>query len=124
FILHHKDRLRASCWLRLTGGQPARRLFLDSREVDFERRAMAWLAIHQDGSSALLYDSENRGQPQAGAFSLGLGGEEWLEDVSLGGSVHAGSGVRHRQQHGSAGTNLDVPVRISRLELHTGCLER
>jgi hypothetical protein len=40
-------------------------------------------------ASTLFHDVGDDGKPEAGSFSLALRSEEWLEDLRLGGGVHA-----------------------------------
>src|SRR3989441_5198005 len=54
-----------------------------ARQVDLERSALARFAIDPDVAFALLDDTVNRGEPEAGALGS-LGSEEGLEDMRLG----------------------------------------
>src|ERR1019366_8122163 len=86
FIFGKKYRLRARGHgnrgkdsgrggLRLDGGRRHR------RKQNSELGAAPQFARYRNRSAALLHDSVNRREPQAGAFTLWLGGEERFEDV-------------------------------------------
>ena len=55
------------------------------------------LGVDLHGPAGLGDDAVDRGQPEAGAVALGLGGEEGLEGAVDGGLVHAGAGVGDTQ---------------------------
>src|SRR5262245_66474264 len=51
-------------------------------QLDGERRARAELAGHADLAAVALQDGVHHGEPEAGALARGLGGVEWVEDVT------------------------------------------
>src|SRR2546427_11303929 len=68
----------------------------DLGEVNAKDGAGARLALHLDESAALLDDTVNRGQAQAGPFAYLLGRKEGLEDMRLDVAVDTASGIAHR----------------------------
>lgn len=73
--------------------------------------------------AGLRDDAVDGGEAEAGAVTLGLGGEEGLEDAVDRGLVHAGAGVRHAQPHvparlqaGPAGGVGGVHVDVGRVD--------
>src|SRR5271166_4800554 len=66
---------------------------IDAREINGEDGAAAGLALNEDVAAALLDDAVDGGKSEAGTFAFFLGGEERLEDASLGFTVHALAGV-------------------------------
>ncbi|CAN5191699.1 hypothetical protein BH10PLA2_BH10PLA2_24630 [soil metagenome] len=72
-------------------------IFIRLRKVGSERCTQSDLAIDLDESSALLDDSEHRGQAQSGALANFFGCKEGFEHMCFGGLAHARSSVADRQ---------------------------
>ena len=107
-IFHHQDGFAARCCLirhflnrRLGAGAVP-------RQVDLEGRALAGFTIDIDEPLVLFDDAIDRRQPQAGALTHLLGGEEGLEQVGQGGCINAAAVVAHRQQDIGALHSLDM----------------
>ena len=49
------------------------------RQVDLDRRAVAFLAVDLDVAARLLDEAEHHAEPEAGALADLLGGEEGIE---------------------------------------------
>src|SRR5271157_1856595 len=62
--------------------------FENTREVDLERRSLSRLAVHPDVAAALLHDSEDHGEAEAGPLAAFLRGEERLEEMLPGFLAH------------------------------------
>src|SRR3972149_4899865 len=82
-------RLDESCGLRLRRGW----------KVDFERRAMAQLAVDRNRAAALLDDAKDRRQTQTGALAGLFGREERFEYPPLRLPIHPCARVTHSQRH-------------------------
>ena len=96
-VLRHKHGFQPSGH---NGGDrpgPFRRLheFVDGRKVDLDRRPFIDFAVDPDAAAALLDDSVDGREPEAGP--LRLGGEKGLEEVGLDLLAHPGPSVAHRQ---------------------------
>src|SRR5580658_1226723 len=90
FILDDENRLaaalnRGGLFLELDECSFALRL----RKVNFKRRANAGRTVHPDETAALLHDAVHRGEAQSCSLADFLGGEKRLENMRLGGIVHA-----------------------------------
>ena len=96
---------------------------LRAGQVDLEGRALAHFAVHLDVPAALFDDAKDGGQPQPGALSLLLGGEEGLKDASLDPIVHAHARITDGQQHVLAGLGLHVQGGVGLVENHVGRLD-
>ena len=72
----------------------------------------------------LVDDAVDRGQPKPGPTIVGLGREERLEHVLERGRVHAGPGVRHREQDVGPRDHVRVARGVRVVELHVGGLDR
>src|SRR3954462_5935545 len=84
-IFHQQQRLR-SALRQLTLRRTQRRLVTGIRGKKYdELRTLAWLALDQDASAALLDDAVHRRQSEASAARTMLGGKERLEDPLSGG---------------------------------------
>ena len=64
-----------------------------SRQIDFDRRALAGLGINLHVPPGLLDETEHLRQSQAGSFADILGCEEGFERLVDDGGRHACSGV-------------------------------
>ena len=62
-------------------------------------RSAARFAAEADGAAELLDEAEGDAEAEAGAFGLGLGGEEGLEDFFADGRVDAGPIVNDVNRH-------------------------
>jgi hypothetical protein len=73
-VLDDQDGLGPDGGMLLSLARPhGRCLFLHSRQVDLENRALARLGVHPDVAAALLDDPVHRGQAEPSAFALLLG---------------------------------------------------
>ncbi len=121
FVFHQQNDFGA---LRRRGQASGRPRFLvhrlgDRRQEDREGRPLAQFGLATNAAAALLDDSQNRGQPQAGSFAGLFRREERLEDVGLHFRVHADAGVAHGHRHVAARRKVMLG-RISLREGHVG----
>src|SRR5215471_13058036 len=72
-----------------------------------KRRAAPWFAVHRNRPAALLHNSIDRREPQSGALSLLLGGEERFKNAGLDFRRHAAAVVAHRQPDILPGQDFD-----------------
>src|ERR1700689_3755884 len=85
---------------------------VDARQINVERGADSFFALHHDVSGALLYDAIDGGESESGAFAFFFGGKEGLEDSRLCFFVHADAGVAYGQQNVVAGTNKGLAAAM------------
>src|SRR5512133_561256 len=71
------------------------------RERDGERAAQAWAAVDVDLAAVVLHDAVHQGEAEPA--TVGLGGEEGLEDVAEVGGLDPLSGVAHAQHETAPG---------------------
>lgn len=89
----------------------------DARKVDPERRALVLGALHGDRTAVLLGDPVGGREAETAALSDLLGGEERLEDTVLRLLVHAGSGIRDRQDRVGSGPFDAKPLGSGGIEM-------
>ena len=77
----------------------------DARERDLKRRALSELGVDPDVPSALLHDTVDRRQAEAGMCRLVFGREEWLKNVLLYLLIDPGFGIVNSQHYVTAGWN-------------------
>ena len=69
------------------------------RQEDSEGRSLSQSRLATDDTAALLDNSENGREAQAGSFASLFRREERLEDVGVHFRVHANAGVAYGQRH-------------------------
>jgi hypothetical protein len=87
------------------------------RQKNPEGASLADLAFHLNKAVVLFDDAVHRGQPQAGALSHRLGGEEGLEDPFARGGVHAGTRVAYEKLREGPRLQSGVAAAVLRGEL-------
>src|SRR6476661_8283365 len=89
------------------------------RQADGEGGALARPAARADGAAVVAHDAVGDPQPQAGSFlSLGLSGEEGIEDVGHVLLGNAAAGVTHRDVDGLAAEQVGIGVgRVARADV-------
>jgi hypothetical protein len=99
-VLDQQDDLALPALVLGRGGRPAARErggLVAGGDQHGKRGPKPWLGVDLRGPAGLGDDAVDRGQPEAGAMALGLGGEEGLEGAVDGGLVHARAGVGDTQ---------------------------
>ncbi len=96
-VLDDQDDLAGAGQIALVGGPRHRRQLFGGRQHHGARGAEAGLRVEPDIAAGLGDDPVDRGQPEAGALALGLGGEERLEHPLERGRIHPVSVVAHAQ---------------------------
>ena len=97
---------------------------LRSGEIELENGAFSEFAVAPDKSLALLDDSVDHGEPEAGSLAGRLGGEEGLEQPGFGFFAHAHARVGDGQQNVSAGRHQRMSGDVLGGEINVGRLQR
>jgi hypothetical protein len=90
----------------------------NGRQVDGEGGSPARFGLATNSAAALLDDSQNGGESQAGSLAGLLGGEERLEEMRPRVRVHSNPGVAHGHRHVAArrqAPNPGIGLRQSRV---------
>src|SRR6185437_13735903 len=116
-VLHHEDRLISTVDRDGRIGGAGTNLLIGARQINLERRALAFLAVEFDMAARLLDETVNHRKPEAGAFADLFGGEERLEYFLLDGRGNSGPGVAHREHNVRARHHLAVSAGVFLVEM-------
>src|SRR4029077_7684183 len=96
---------------------------LEAWQVNFEDASLRDLAVDPDVATALLYNSVDGCQSQAGALTEFFGGEKRLKNPQLRLAIHSAAGIRDRQHHIAARHRLRMLFSITFVNFDIACLD-